>query len=81
MDSGEVTMRFWRIGLCLYTAALALWAQSDRGTITGAISDPAGAVIANAAIGGEECRDWRSLPIRQFGNRQLHDRSITSRGL
>ena len=43
-------MRFWRVGFCLCTAALALRAQSDRGTITGAISDPAGAVIANAAI-------------------------------
>ena len=28
----------------------AMFAQSDRGTITGTVSDPAGAVIANAAI-------------------------------
>ncbi|MBV9402084.1 MAG: TonB-dependent receptor [Bryobacterales bacterium] len=31
-------------------SALALFAQSDRGTITGTISDPAGAVVANAAV-------------------------------
>ena len=31
-------------------SAVALFAQSDRGTITGTISDPAGAVVANAAI-------------------------------
>jgi hypothetical protein len=31
-------------------ASIAL-AQSDRGTITGTVSDPAGAVVANAAIG------------------------------
>ncbi len=30
--------------------ALAAWAQSDRGTITGTVADPAGAVVANAAI-------------------------------
>jgi len=29
---------------------LALFAQSDRGTITGTISDPAGAVVAGARI-------------------------------
>ena len=28
----------------------AVWAQSDRGTITGTITDPAGAVVANAAV-------------------------------
>jgi hypothetical protein len=30
--------------------AVALFAQSDRGTITGTISDPAGAVVANASV-------------------------------
>jgi len=30
--------------------AAAAVAQSDRGTITGTVSDPAGAVVANAAI-------------------------------
>ena len=34
-----------RLALLLLTA-LAAFAQSDRGTITGTISDPAGAVIA-----------------------------------
>jgi hypothetical protein len=28
----------------------AVWAQSDRGTITGTVSDPAGAVVSNAPI-------------------------------
>src|SRR5690348_14597743 len=37
------------IGLSLLFTLGAL-GQSDRGTITGTISDPAGAVIANAAI-------------------------------
>ena len=38
-----------RLALLLLTA-LAVFAQSDRGTITGTISDPAGAVVAGAAI-------------------------------
>src|SRR5690348_17914486 len=31
-------------------SSTGLFAQSDRGTITGTVSDPAGAVVANAAI-------------------------------
>ncbi len=36
--------------LSLFVFATAAFAQSDRGTITGTISDPAGAVVANAAV-------------------------------
>jgi hypothetical protein len=36
--------------ICLFLFSVVLRAQSDRGTITGAISDPAGAAVANAAI-------------------------------
>ncbi len=35
---------------CLLVVAGAAIAQSDRGTITGTVSDPAGAVIAGAGI-------------------------------
>src|SRR6185503_14916010 len=35
---------------CLLATMFAAFAQSDRGTITGTVSDPAGAVIANASI-------------------------------
>ena len=31
-------------------AASGVFAQSDRGTITGTVTDPAGAVVANAAV-------------------------------
>ena len=43
-------MRFLLVlgSLCVFT--LITFAQGDRGNITGTISDPAGAVIANAAI-------------------------------
>ncbi|HEY6346788.1 MAG TPA: TonB-dependent receptor [Bryobacteraceae bacterium] len=36
--------------ILLFTLALAAFAQSDRGTITGTIADPAGAVVANAPV-------------------------------
>jgi len=40
---------FSRLVFCLVISVCA-FAQSDRGTITGTVSDPAGAVIANAPI-------------------------------
>src|SRR5689334_8992052 len=39
-----------RTALCLAVCAVSLMAQSDRGTITGTVSDPAGAVIAAAPV-------------------------------
>src|SRR5215471_3424447 len=41
---------FMRVVLCLALFGSAVFAQSDRGTITGTISDPAGALVANAPI-------------------------------
>ncbi|HEY6345058.1 MAG TPA: TonB-dependent receptor [Bryobacteraceae bacterium] len=43
-------MRSLSIAFCLTAVGFAVFAQSDRGTITGTISDPAGAVIAAAAV-------------------------------
>jgi hypothetical protein len=42
-------MRSVFLGVCFFTSVVLL-AQSDRGTITGTVSDPAGAVVANASI-------------------------------
>ena len=43
-----------RLTLCAFTCLLLLapatYAQSERGTITGTITDPAGAVVANTAV-------------------------------
>src|SRR5438105_654285 len=38
------------LAITFFTFTLAAFAQSDRGTITGTISDPAGAVVAGAPI-------------------------------
>ena len=43
-------MRFIHLTTALLLGAALLTAQSDRGTITGAVLDPAGAVVANAAV-------------------------------
>jgi hypothetical protein len=47
----------------LLLTALAAFAQSDRGTITGTISDPAGAVIAGAAIEAKNTATGAVYPV------------------
>ena len=37
-------------GLVLFSSAHSLWAQSDRGVITGTVTDPSGAVITGASV-------------------------------
>jgi len=43
-------MRLLKHAVCLLAFAAAVSAQTDRGTITGTVSDPAGAVVANAVV-------------------------------
>ena len=43
-------MRFLPMAVCLVTLTSPAFSQSDRGTITGTITDPAGAVVASAPI-------------------------------
>lgn len=43
-------MRVTLATICLLILATATFAQSDRGTITGAVKDPAGAVVARADV-------------------------------
>src|SRR5579885_3064605 len=43
-------MRSWRLVASVLFCAVFSFAQSDRGTITGTVSDPAGAVVPNAPI-------------------------------
>jgi hypothetical protein len=54
MFQGEITMRISARTLCWFAALSLLvsvaFAQGDRGTITGTVSDPAGAVVASAQI-------------------------------
>ena len=45
--------------------ALTIFAQSDRGTITGTIADPAGAVVAGAKV---EARNSRPAPLYEVAS-------------
>ena len=47
----------------LLVSALAVHAQSDRGTITGTISDPAGAVVASAAVEARNTETGAVYPV------------------
>src|SRR5215471_1216998 len=58
-------MRLQKITVCLLAVAVVSLAQSDRGTITGTISDPAGAVVANAMV---EARNVDTGTVYQAGS-------------
>src|SRR3977135_36417 len=47
---GSSMLRSILISLSILLALTAAFGQSDRGTITGTIADPAGAVVANAPV-------------------------------
>src|SRR5690242_8308352 len=47
-------MRYRRVFVCWLLAVGLAYAQGDRGTITGTVSDPAGAVVAGAALEARE---------------------------
>ena len=58
-------MRHFSVFFLLY--AVTGFAQSDRGTITGTISDPAGAVVASAAIEARNTDTGAVYPVASSG--------------
>src|SRR5581483_3025430 len=50
MSSLRGLMRIQSLVVCLFLLPFCAFAQSDRGTITGTVSDPAGAVVPNAPV-------------------------------
>jgi hypothetical protein len=56
-------MRFCLLTGVLLTAAFSAFAQSDRGTITGTVSDPAGAVVAAAAVEARNIATGAVYPV------------------
>ena len=55
-------MRLRFVALSLLLCALSAFAQSDRGTITGTVSDPAGAVVANAMVEAKNAATGTAYP-------------------
>jgi hypothetical protein len=49
---------------CALFCTLGLFAQSDRGTITGTVADPAGAVVPNAAIEARNVDTGALYPVQ-----------------
>ena len=63
-------MRSLSLALCLsFIVAMSAFAQGDRGTITGTVMDPGGAVIANAPV-----------EARNTANGALHPTATTATG-
>lgn len=57
-------MRALLAALCLCAAATIVFAQADRGTITGIVTDPAGAVVPGAAIEAKNTDTGAIFPVR-----------------
>jgi len=60
-------MRHVVAAVCLSLCALAAFAQTDRGTITGTITDPAGAVVPNAPIEAKNLATGAVYPSASSG--------------
>src|SRR5258708_1714935 len=56
-------MRSLGVAVCLLAIAFAVFAQTDRGTITGTVSDPAGAVVPNSAIEARNTETGAVYPV------------------
>jgi hypothetical protein len=64
---------FGKFTTLAFLTAVALFAQSNQGTITGTVSDPTGAVVPTAQIEIKN-RDRRRLSRRHIGHRELRHR-------
>ena len=53
------------VAICLFVSSLVAFAQTDRGTITGAVSDPSGAVIPGVSI---EAKNAQTAAVYQAGS-------------
>jgi len=60
-------LRSFVLAACLLCCGFAAFAQSDRGTITGTVSDPAGAVVAGAAIEARNVATGAVYPAASSG--------------
>ena len=56
-------MRSLSVAACLLALAFAAFSQSDRGTITGAVSDPAGGVVPGAPVEARNVATGAVYPV------------------
>ena len=56
-------MRFFRVVACFLLCFVAVFAQSDRGTITGTVSDLSGAVVPRASVIAVYTESGTEVPV------------------
>src|SRR5688572_15470847 len=49
-ESGGCMSKLTKLAICAVAGSLACWAQVNRGTLTGVVSDPSGAVVPGVKI-------------------------------
>ena len=60
-------MRSLSVTFCALASTLVVFGQSDRGTITGTVSDPAGAVVASAPVEAKNTATGTVYPVATSG--------------
>src|SRR5215813_699134 len=65
--SRSCQMRTLFVTVCVFVPAFAAFAQSDRGTITGTVTDPVGAVVAGVAIEAKNASTGFVYPVATSG--------------
>jgi Carboxypeptidase regulatory-like domain/TonB dependent receptor len=60
-------MRSMKFALSFVLCSAAVFAQSDRGTITGTVADPAGAIVAGAAVEAKSVDTGSTYPVATSG--------------
>ena len=66
-------MRLVSAALLLLVSSLAVFAQNDRGTITGVVKDQAGAVIPGASVIATNAASGVGIENDYYRDRQLHN--------
>jgi len=56
-------MKLVKLTFCVIALNFTLFAQSDRGTITGTISDQGGAVVPNATVTAVNSENGTQFPV------------------
>ena len=69
-------MRFFRVVVFCLIGMVGVYAQSDRGTITGTVTDNSGAVVPHASVVAVNTESGTEFPVRHNRHRQLYDRVV-----
>ena len=74
-------MRWFASAFCFATFSIAAFGQAGTGTITGTVTDPAGAAIANAPVEVRNTDTNVPYPTVDHGHGRLHGSAAAARTL